>query len=161
MTTPEKNATAYRPEREIVTALSALRNAGDAGIHRLKRGTELLDAMMEPSFHAIKAKLQANRQYVNEDLLACAMLLLARMPENAGNTPFARKLGKSEYSTIRFTNLIRCEDPAELFTHLHRAVKFCDSRVCPFNLTKTVLDWTELRLPSARKRLISEFHGFG
>lgn len=159
-TTPDKNTAPYRPEMDVVTAVSALRNAGDASFHRLKRGTELLDAMMEPAFHALKAKLKANRQFVNDELLACAMLLLARLPENAGNTTFARKLGQNEYATIRFTNLIRCEEPADLFTNLHRAVKFCDNRVCPFNLTRTVLGWTELRLPTVRKQLIAEFHGF-
>lgn len=158
MTIPETVSKLFRPELEVVIAMRVMCNSGATGFFRIKRGAELLDAMLEPEFHAIKVKFKANNHFVTDELLACAMLLVARLSENSGNTPLAKKLGILKYSSLRFASLIRCEDYAELFTHLQRAVRFCEGRVCPFNLTQTVLNWTEARRPATRKKLIADFH---
>lgn len=146
------------PETIIVQSIGALKTSRAPGLHRLKRGTELLDAMLEPEFHEVKRSLQAAGHVVNDELLACALLLLARLAEGKTSKTLPRALAEKGYSALRFSVLIRGEDPSELFTGLQRAVRYVEGKVCPFALTRTVLGWTEARLPYTRKSLIADFY---
>ncbi|MBC8737220.1 hypothetical protein F6X40_10415 [Paraburkholderia sp. UCT31] len=161
MTNLSVQRTSPRAENTVVGKVSALRQSQDPSFFRLRRGTSLLDAMLEPAFHQIKEELKANQSPVKDELLALAVLLLARLDEKPSNTRLARALASSTspYSAQRFSTLIRCEEPEELFTHLQRAVRYCDNRVCPFDLARIVFGWRESQLPYTRKRLISEFYG--
>jgi len=167
MTSPAVTTFPSRPELLTVGPLLALRAAKDPVFYRLKRGTELLDAMLEPVFHQVKAQLRANRVFwISDESLACALLLVARLDETPGTTPLVRKLaGKTvkdphRYSDLRFAGLIRSDEPAELFQNLQRAIAYCKARVEPFDLVRTVFGWSGDALPSTRKRLIAQFHFF-
>jgi CRISPR type I-E-associated protein CasB/Cse2 len=116
--------------------------------------------MLEPVFHETKAALRANNRFVSDELLAVALLLLAKLDATPSDVSLARALSIAEYSEIRFSGLIRCDDASELFTHLQRAVRFCGNRVNPFKLTQTVFGWTENRVAVTRKRMIADFYSF-
>lgn len=171
MTTPSESAATplvkLSAEGLVVKAMSGLRASKNPVFYRLKRGTELLDAMLEPVFHETKHKLRLHKMFwVTDELLACALLLVARLAEKPGSVPLARRLaGKSiedtaRYSDLRFANLIRSEGADELFQNLQRAVAYSDNKVEPFDLVRTVLSWNDETLPATRKRLMSQFHFF-
>lgn len=155
--TPAKEAL-DRPETIIQRAVGQLRAAGDPQLHRLKRGTELLDAMLEPVFVKTKQQLRAHKFFVSDDLLAVALLISARLSAEPGNLTLGVQLQRTGYSEMRFASLVRCEDPAELFTNLQRAVRFCKDKAEPFDLLRLVLGWTENRVDATRKKLVAQYY---
>jgi CRISPR type I-E-associated protein CasB/Cse2 len=96
--------------------------------------------------------------FVQDDLLACALLLVARLSETKNSRKLGDALNKAEFSSLRFANLVRCEEPADLFINLQRAVRFCENSVDPFDLVRLVLGWTDAQRDSTRKKLIAQFY---
>jgi CRISPR type I-E-associated protein CasB/Cse2 len=160
MTTATQPTDTQRAEQIVVNMMSALRERKDPAFFRLKRGSSVLDALLEPAFHQVRAELRRRNLFANESLLAVALLLLARVDNAAGTKSLPRALSDAGYSEQRFSTLIRCDEPEELFTQLQRALRFCKGKVSPFSLARTALSWTESQLPQTRPRLIAEFYSF-
>jgi CRISPR type I-E-associated protein CasB/Cse2 len=148
------------PEALVVGAVAQVREAMDPQIHRLKRGVAPIDAMLEPVFHKTKAAFKAHDYWVDDDLLATAILLVARLKDGVSGAKFSLggRLAKAGYSELRFRTLLRTDEADALFTNLQRAVRFCDSRVCPFDLSRAVLGWSEARRDQTRKKLAATYY---
>jgi len=160
MTTSNTPSSTQRAEQVVVSLMSALRERKDPAYFRLKRGSTILDALLEPAFHQVRAELHRRGLFATESLLAVALLLVARVDNAAGTKTLPRALSDAGYSPERFSTLLRCDEPEELFTQLQRALAFCKGKVSPFSLARTALSWTENQLPQTRPRLISEFYSF-
>lgn len=142
----------------VVSAVHSLAKSKDASFFRLRRGSELLHAMLEPVFPQVRERLRnADIRWVRDDNLACTLLLLPHVTK--GTAPLAKQLAAKNYSTLRFQRLVAAEDIPELFTQLQRAVQFLKGDVSAFDLTKLVLDWTEANRDTRRKRLIAQYYG--
>jgi CRISPR type I-E-associated protein CasB/Cse2 len=146
----------------IVRAVGALREAADPGFYRLRRATRAIDAMLEPVFSQLRTELALNDLWQpTDELLAFAVLIVARIPEGARAEPLGQALRNQprRYSDLRFRTLVMAQSPEALFTQLLQAVRYCNYDVSPFNLVDIVLGWTEARVDETRKRLATQFHG--
>lgn len=154
MSTPDT-----KPESIVVSAVSRLRESRDPSLHRLKRGTCLMDAMLEPVFSQALQRLAATGHHVPHDNLACALLLQPLM-SGSSILPLGKALANSStrFSNLRFSQLIAAQTPDELFTHLQRALRLLDGKANPFDVARIALEWTEHGADRVRKRLIANFY---
>lgn len=146
------------PEAIVVNAVSRLRLTRDPGFHRLKRGSQLLDAMLEPVFAQTVRQLRAIKCFSPEDNIACALLLQPYVGASANSVGAALSSSKRTFSSIRFAQLVASDTPEELFTNLQRALQFVEGRASAFDVARLALGWTELGADRMRKRLIGDFH---
>lgn len=147
-----------RPELLITRAVTHLRATGDSSFFRLKRGTTLLDAMLEPIFHQVKETLhQYDYFWISDEQLACALLLLSVLPEQSNSAFLAQSLGKHKYNQSRFRRLITCDDIADLHIQLLRALRYCKFEVSALNVSKIVIQWNEPTISTIRKQMTADF----
>lgn len=160
--TPTSAASAARantpsPEQIVLAAFTRLQASGSPSLHRLRRGTTLLDAMLEGVFHETKQRLRdQGHGWVPDENLACAFLLAPLVKE--GKSPLGKTLSKNGFSELRFRQLVASETPAELFTALQRALRQVDS-VSPHSVLRIALRWTEYGVDDVRKRLLADYFG--
>lgn len=145
-------------ETLVVRAVSRLKEARDPGFHRLKRGTSLLDAMLEPVFAQTVQRLRAYQYFVPHENIACALLLQPLVVGGSAGLGRALANESHKYSPLRFSQLIAADTPDELFTHLQRALRFVDGKVSPFDIARIALGWTENGADRTRRRLIAQYH---
>lgn len=154
VTTPPASA-----EQLVLNAYNRLVLSKDPGVHRLRRGTCLLDAMLEPVFHKAKQSLHgAGMFFVPDDNLACALMLLPLLKTSKESLGTALQNGKHPFSTMRFNQLLAVDAVEELFTHLQRALRFVEGRVSAHDVLRVVFGWSEHRVDATRKRLLSQYY---
>lgn len=146
-------------EQLVLNAYQRLVLSKDPGIHRLRRGTCLMDAMLEPTFHRAKQSLHAAGMFfVSDDNLACALMLLPLLKPNKDSLGTALKNGKHPFSPMRFNQMLAVDSQEELFKHLQRALRFVEGRVSAYDLLRVVFGWTEHHVDATRKRLLSQYY---
>lgn len=156
MTTPNSTP-ALSAETIVLRAFRALELSKSPELHRLRRGTSLLDAMMEPVFHQTKQRLQvAGHRWVHDDNLACALLLLPLVKTGSGRV--GASLSRGGFSNLRFNQLLATETPDDLFLALQRALRFIEGQVSPFDVLHTALNWTESHKDRIRKQMLADYH---
>jgi hypothetical protein len=163
MTTVTKSSELAAPKQDTVSAeqivLSAyarLVAAKNPGVHRLRRGTQLVDAMLEPLFYDIKQRLAAQgHKWVKDENLGCALLLAPLLKK--GSLPLGAALAKAKFSSLRFNQLLACNDPAELFTAMQRALRQIDGAASSHDVLRIALSWTEYGADATRKRLLAKY----
>lgn len=158
MSTSDSSA-APSAEAIVVGAVSRLRQSGDPAFHRLKRGTRLLDAMLEPVFGQTVQRLRAHGCFSPEANIACALLLQPFVSgESKVSLGSALANAKRQFSPLRFGQLIAADSPDELFMQMQRALRFIDGRASAFDVARMALGWTDSGADRMRKRLIAHFH---
>lgn len=154
--TPVSKPDAISAEQIVLSAYARLVASNNAGVHRLRRGTQLVDAMLEPVFYDVKQRLAAQgHKWVKDENLACALLLAPLLKK--GNLPLGAALAKADFSSLRFNQLLACNDPAELFTALQRALRQIEGAASSHDVIRVTLSWTEYGADATRKRLLAKY----
>jgi len=145
-----------RAEQLVLSAYARLAASKSPSVHRLRRGTQLMDAMLEPVFYEVKQQLGAHgHKWVKDENLACALLLAPLL--KGGKASLGRALSKASFSELRFRQLLACDSPAELFTAAQRALRQVDGAVSAHDVIRIALSWTEYGADATRKRLLADF----
>lgn len=140
----------------IVAAVLALQHQKSSSVYRLRRGSTLLGAHLEPVFHELKAKLPT----CPDDALAAALLLAARA---TGKRSLMAAMAKDnearrpKANDTRIARFIRCNAPAELFIHIHRFLQQCKGAASPYDVAAIALRWRPSLVDAARKDLLSAY----
>ena len=142
----------------VVGAVAALKASRNPGYHRLRRATQLLDAMLEPVFGQTQQLLRAEGYFIPDANVACALMLQPLVAGGRNKLGIALARGPRQFSPLRLGQLMAADTPQELFTQLQRAVRFVDGKVCPFDTARTALEWTDNGADRVRMRLIGQFH---
>lgn len=143
----------------IVRAMNALRASKSPSFYRLRRGNSLMDAMLEPIFPQLRRELAgAGYRYVRDDNLACALLLLAQLRDTTTTEKVAAALGNSQYSLMRFQQLMASSNPDALHRSMRRALQFLKLQANPFDLVDIALDWTPNSIDLRRKKMVAHYH---
>lgn len=141
---------------DIVAAVNVLQHQKSPSFYRLQRGRDLLDALLEPVFYELKAKLPT----CPDDLLAVALLLASRATGNASlmKALAADNLSRSPRANdTRVARFVKSSRPEEVFTQIHRFLMQCKGAVSPFDVAAVVLRWRPSMIEGLRKDLLSDY----
>ncbi len=146
----------YAQAERVASTVAALRHSKSPGFYRLRRGSSILDAQLEPEFHKLKAQMP----YCPDGLLAVALLLAARAD---GSQPLMEALSKDNARTragahdSRVARFIRSSDPLEVFTQVQRFIAQCKGQVSPYDVAAITLRWQPLHVDALRKDLLAAY----